>query len=62
MVLPFYNRRGSEVPPIRKCMLGIAGAATRKQLNILGDEAKADRRVLRLRSSQAVLSKSNTQT
>jgi len=43
-------------------MLGIAGAATRKQLNILGDEAKADRRVLRLRSSQAVLSKSNTQT
>jgi len=42
-------------------MLGIAGTATRKQPTILGDEAQADCRIVGMRSSQAVLSKSNTQ-
>lgn len=38
------NRRGSEVPPIRKSELGKAGTATRKYPLYLGDEASADRK------------------
>ncbi len=43
-------------------MLEIAGEVTRKQFNSLGDEVLTDRKLLKLRNFQAVLSKSNTQT
>lgn len=34
-----HNRRGSEVPPIRKCILGKVGTVTRKYPLHEGDEA-----------------------